>query len=479
MYTNVYSSNLSALGKCDLREQCKQFGMNEQNLAKSAALIGHSFGRTSYELYYELRREIRELSLYLSELNKEEMIEHSQLCQKLDDIRKMHCNTQSEYKSIYRDEIIDNGFHVNDENHMITIRWDMNNMNTTMTEIQLITCIKRMFTTLNETPIDLYIQGLKKYIILNYRVHDYHSFVEKFKFIFGRIPRKYCFHRKVSVSVLTFVDTYDSVNDNCEILVEIQNINTFVSVDMMREWFSQLLSKCNSKLRRERRKPNICELIEFVHGSFHFIQTCIHDSKSNKSFATVWFKRCKLQMHQLESMSQTNINGALVTFEFGAKLIPPFDIDPNLKFINYTKSIVWDLLTKQNKMHLHYQQSEKPYRERSQSSPQPRPYGTIQESPNCTQPFDTNEYGRNSKLNIINDYYFANVLVERHERIGNLNGKEQKCEENCDELDLVIRKLCRYCMMAPFNEFHILQCICMPEFVRQEYIEQHPTVLKK
>eukprot|EP01083_Nonionella_stella_P076688 209104_1 len=251
------------------------------------------------------------------------------------------------------DERMDAGFHRH-STHSVIIQWQATEMTKPMKVVhplQSIAKIKNLFNALGETPVDIAMDGLEKFIIIEYGINRdiVGTFVMDLSKMFGNIPRRCAYNRRISISTKTQVDPNDP-NTIC-LMIEFQNVNVFVSVTMMAEWFEKLIVEYD---KLKLNGTGIMDCMQRIRGSFHFVYR--RASRPPQTIATVYFKHCNLNPN---NTCIGNIRGApvyIVNGAYGDHLQREYAL--YRKFIQY-KMIGWALLCKQNQTDLHYKQYEK------------------------------------------------------------------------------------------------------------------------
>eukprot|EP01083_Nonionella_stella_P124924 377546_1 len=280
-------------------------------------------------------------------------IMHKEWCDTLRNIHDQHSadphNAIMNASTCQPDEVMDGGFHAFHEHygsHAWTVLWDVPIHKDKC--IELIDKIKQMFNSMNETPMDIQIGGIQKYIILDYSVSCdiFSKFVTDFRMIFLNIPKKWCFNRRISIAVST-----QQRENKVYLTIEFENVNTFCSVDMIRNWFEQLSNEYSKRKVKSLRGVSIMNCMQREgDGSYHFVCRLNHEA-----VATVYLNQCHLDPKAWNNAMFT-INGAALILQqsdhFGAILRPYAR-----KFLKYY-STLYAYLCKENKTDWHYKQYE-------------------------------------------------------------------------------------------------------------------------
>ena len=480
--------------------------MDINDLARTVVILSSSFLRSFHELQIEadcMLKDGADERFELIDFNDAYIIHNDELCNDANERYNRYLIADHSYNAVgcgdyhqtHPDDRMDGGFHrlsseKIDEGRALMIVWDRNNMNAPMDGIELIWSINKMFVDLNETPTDIHVEGLAKHILLNYTVTDYQSFVLSVKWM-NTLPRKWCFGRRISISIKTVIDENIKSNQH-QIIVQFENVNVFCSVDMMRRWFEKLLVGYNYD-----RQPLIMNLLNFQFGSFHFIRRQRTDVDGTKCRATVFCQERNLNISSLPN--HLHINGAPLQFK-DQSYFDNLIHDRHHKFVNYKGPILLELLT--NKMHLHYKQRERienvlkgrRYQYKRTSPPpsqnklhnQPKIHQLRHEYDSSSTP-PPNAKLINTASNVYNeckyeysssssesDYYcndvqnseyhnLSAVLQAKHEKYGNaFEGNENKRIFEGDSLN----KLCGYCLMRKWSDEHKKECLFIPEWVK-------------
>ena len=125
------------------------------------------------------------------------------------------------------------------------------------------------------------IPGLEKVIILRYLVPIrllntvFRRFSEVFNVSFNR---QWCFGRNVSFSMMIDEQSGSMNSDRVDVVFEFVNLNTFLSVQSLREWFERII--CEYRLFTKEPLQN---LMTFKFGSYHFIDRA--KEREQSSFA--------------------------------------------------------------------------------------------------------------------------------------------------------------------------------------------------
>ena len=147
------------------------------------------------------------------------------------------------------------------------------------------------------------IPGLDKVIILRYHItpHCLGTVLLRFTEIFRSFSKQWCFGREVSLSMKIEFATDSRFDDAVDIVFEFENINTFLSVEALREWFERIIFE----YRVFTREP-MENLMRFKCGSYHFIDTLKQREESAPFTVTVSFYDSEMNP---ESVPNPKING--------------------------------------------------------------------------------------------------------------------------------------------------------------------------
>lgn len=199
---------------------------------------------------------------------------------------------------------------------------------------------------LNVTPIDMHVIGIEKSVILNYDISDYPSFARDFANMFQIMNSRWCFNRRVTICVK--LNGYNSNRRNTELIIEFVNVNTFVSVEMMRKWFEALIIKYQDLYRMK-----VINLMNYNgKGSFH-----LEDKRKrmNKKMIILFFKECNLPISELTRYCG-QINGAAVKFADVSER-KHYVHRMSRRFIDYKPPMIYDFLQRNREIvNLHHNQ---------------------------------------------------------------------------------------------------------------------------
>lgn len=101
--------------------------------------------------------------------------------------------------------------------------------------------------------MDIDLPLIEKIIILKYRSTNFKSVLIEFGYKLNKLPKQWSFGRTISFSV--------RMDGDCMVF-EFRNVGTFISVNLMKEWFEGIIRNFEVKS---------FETLSFVSGSYHFL----------------------------------------------------------------------------------------------------------------------------------------------------------------------------------------------------------------
>ena len=149
------------------------------------------------------------------------------------------------------------------------------------------------------------IAGLEKQIILIYSLLNYRVLACRLAHLLQDKARRCSFGRNICFNIKPLYHTKDDNNNAIQVVFEFNNINYFVSVNMMRKWFEKLIFTAHI-LDYEQFK----ELMEYHSGSFHFIHNALKSDLKSIKLASVYFKEIGFQSGTLSNIiiNKTSMN---------------------------------------------------------------------------------------------------------------------------------------------------------------------------
>ena len=199
---------------------------------------------------------------------------------------------------------------------------------------------------------DLVLPGLEKVIILRYHIpyKSVSTVMVRFSEELRALVKQWCFGRRVSFSAMVDYGSADERGDSgSDFVFEFVNLNTFLSVDALREWFERIIFEYGLFT-----KEPLENLMRFEFGSYHFIDSPKEREQSPSPFAvTVSF--CNLAMKRMNPQSVINpkINGIAITMDSVKCNMTSSD---GQRFIDYSEPKLFRYFVATKSLHQHYGQ---------------------------------------------------------------------------------------------------------------------------